>query len=284
MKTALSEFENYLRQCGLSDNSVASYVGHLRRYEKWLQETFGAELTILYRANVLEFKSYLLNVAKVSDKTVNAYLSALQKHNDFLLEQGLGESGVIRKTDYRKVPQAFANPWDGEEDDVEALRQAILSSNTKYAKRDFALITLMAKAGLRVSEAIGVKFSDFSLESGELLVRGKGDKARTVIINDKIVNAVREYLRWRGDCQNGYLFVSREGGKLSRSRVNKIIKRYSPTITPHTLRHYFCSQAQNVGGYSTMETAMMAGHADPRTTMLYSHASKKQLREKANLI
>ena len=279
-----SEFEKYLKQSGLSDNTVVSYCGHLRHYEKWLMDTFGAKLTILYRANVLEFKSYLLNVAKLSDKSVNAYLSALQKYNVFLLEQKLGETGVIRKSDYRKVARPFANPWDGEEDEVEALRQAILCSNTKYAKRDFALITLMAKAGLRVSEAIGVKMADFSLEAGELKVKGKGDKTRTVIINDKIINAIREYLRYRGEDQTDFLFVSREGAKLDRSRVNKIIKKYSATITPHTLRHYFCSQAQSVGGYSAMETALMAGHADPRTTLLYSHASKKQLREKANLI
>jgi len=281
---SLREFEDYLKHNGLSDHSVVSYSGHLRRYQRWLKETFGAELTILFRANILEFKSYLLNIAKLSDKSVNAYLSALQKFNAFLLEQGLGESGVIRKSDYRKVQRPFANPWNGEAEEVEALRQAILSSKAKYAKRDFALVTLMAKAGLRVSEATGVKLADFSLEAGELLVRGKGDKTRTVIINDKIVDAIREYLRCRGECQIDYLFVSREGGKLDRSRVNKIIKAHSATITPHTLRHYFCSQAQNVGGYSVMETALMAGHADPRTTMLYSHASKKQLREKANLI
>ena len=284
MRTSVAAFETYLRQCGLSDNSATAYAGHLRRYEKWLMETFQADLTVLFRANVLEFKSYLLNVAKVSDKTVNVYLSALQKFNGFMLEQGLGESGVIHKTDYRRVSRPFANPWDGEEREVEALRQGILSSHTKYAKRDFALVTLMAKAGLRVSEAISVKLTDFSLEAGEMLVHGKGDKTRTVIINDKIVSAIREYLRCRGACQSGYLFVSRNGGKLDRSRVNKIIRQYSTTITPHTLRHYFCSQAQNVGGYSAMETALMAGHADLRTTMLYSHVSKKKLREKANLI
>jgi site-specific recombinase XerD len=281
----LCDFEEYLRQCGLSDNSVASYTGNLRRYQKWIKQTFGSDLEVLYRVNVLEFKQYLLNVAKLSDKSVNAYLSALRKYNGFLLESGIGENGVIRKADYRKISLPFANPWDGEEDEVEALRQAVLSSKRKYAKRNFALVTLLAKAGLRVSEAISVKLTDFCLESGELrVVNGKGDKSRTVIINDKIVNAIREYLRCRGESSSDYLFVSRQNDRLTRSRVNQIIKAHSTTITPHTLRHYFCSQAQNAGGYSTMETALMAGHADPRTTMLYSHANKKQLREKANLI
>ena len=281
----LRDFENYLMQNRLSENSIASYSGHLLRYQRWLKETFNAELSVLYRANVLEFRAYLLTVAKRSDKTVNAYLSALNKYNDFLLESGSGEAGVIRPSDYRKVQQPFANPWDGEADEVEALRQAILSSNKKYAKRDFALVTLMAKTGLRVSEAINVKMGDFNLESGELRVAsGKGDKARTVTIGEKIIHAIREYLRHRGACQSDYLFAGRQSGKLQRGRVNRIMKQYSDTITPHTLRHYFCSQAQNVGGFSIMETALMAGHSNPRTTMLYSHASKKQLREKANLI
>jgi len=207
MKTELSNFENYLHQCGLSDNSVASYTGHLRRYKKWLKKTFGDDLTILYRANVLEFQSYLLTIAKLSDKSVNAYLSALQKFNEFLLEQGLGENGVIRKADYLKVARPFANPWEGEENEIEALRQAILKSKTKYAKRDFAIVTLMAKAGLRVSEAASVKMTDFNLESNEMLVRGKGNKTRTVIINDKIVNAIREYLHCRGESNSERRFL-----------------------------------------------------------------------------
>ena len=70
------------------------------------------------------------------------------------------QGGVIRKMDYRRVTRSFANPWDGEEDEVEALRQAILSSGHKFAKRDFAIVTLMAKAGLRVSEATGVKLTE----------------------------------------------------------------------------------------------------------------------------
>ena len=63
------------------------------------------------------------------------------------------------------------------------------------------------------------------------------------------MGSVREYLKERNS-KSPYLFISRQGeGKLNRSRINKILNKYSGTIAPHKLRHFFCSQAQNVAGY-----------------------------------
>ena len=124
---------------------------------------------------------------------------------------------------------------------------------------------------------------DIAFDTGEILVRsGKGDKARTVYLNDKISNAVREYLKERNS-ECSYLFVSRQGnGKINRSRINQIFNKYSNIITPHKLRHFYCSQAQNVAGYSIAESAQQAGHASTKTTLRYSHPDRKKMIEKAN--
>ncbi len=67
---------------------------------------------------------------------------------------------------------------------------------------------------------------------------GKGDKMRVVYFGDKVVNAVREYLRNRPKTGNPYLFPGRGDSHLSQA-INRIFNEYSESITPHTLRHFF---------------------------------------------
>ena len=108
----------------------------------------------------------------------------------------------------------------------------------------------------------------------------RGDKQRLVYINDKIVHAIREYLKERRS-ESPYLFVSRQSGKLAPSRINQIFNQYSDCITPKTLRHYFCSHALE-SGYSIHEIANQAGHSNVQTTLIYSNPTAKEMKEKAN--
>ena len=95
----------------------------------------------------------------------------------------------------------------------------------------------------------------------EILIRdGKGNKARIAIINDKIIHAVDEYRKVRPRTDNPYLFINRYGKKLTRGRLNQVCNQYSDSITPHKLRHFWCSQSQEVAGFSIAETAAQAGH------------------------
>ena len=113
-----------------------------------------------------------------------------------------------------------------------------------------------------------------------LIAVGKGDKQRLVYINDRIAAAIREYLKER-NADSPYLFASRQCAKLSASRINQIFNQYSDTITPKTLRHFFCSNALE-NGYSIHEVANQAGHSNVQTTLIYSNPSAKQMKEKAN--
>lgn len=133
---------------------------------------------------------------------------------------------------------------------MEAFRQRLLESGSK---RDFCIVTRYAYSEIRRSECVNLKLSQIDLTAKELRIVGKGDKHRLVYLSDKIVNAIREYLKVR-DSDSPYLFVSRQNGKLSPSRINQIFNQYSDVIIPKTLRHYFCPNAlQN--GYAIHEVA-----------------------------
>ncbi len=82
-----------------------------------------------------------------------------------------------------------------------------------------------------------------------------GGKVRTVYMNDKVVEALKEYLKERKS-DSPYLFISRQSNKLSRSRMNQIFNKYSDILTPHGGRHYaFTNMANN--GFSIIEIAML---------------------------
>ena len=275
----LDEFKTYMKEHGKAKNTVDSYCWAVGAYAKWYVESFGEELRRLYRANVLDYISYLRAVKGLSNRSVNAKLAALYCLNEFWVEAGIQTDIVVDRKDYLKVQLAFANPSTTSKEEVEAFRQKVLISN---GPRDHAIVTILAYAGLRISEAMDLKLSDVDLVGMEITVpHGKGDKPRVVYIGDKIVNAVREYLKVRPQTDCPYLFISRKGGQLSRGQVNRIFNDYSETLTPHKLRHFFCSTALE-SGYSYHELANQAGHSNIHTTLLYTNPTRQKMKDKAN--
>lgn len=284
----LDDFRKYLEEQGKSQNTINSYIRHINGFVAWYKGSFEEEFKQLLRMNVRDYIGYMKNVKRTKDKkktpinakTINATISALIKFNEYLCDIGTQKDIVVNKKDTLKIQQEVASPANLNKTDVEKLRQQILIQETI---RDYAIITIMAYAGLRISEVINLKLDDINLHAREILVRdGKGSKQRLVYINDKIVDSVREYLKER-DSLSQYLFVSRQSDKLNRTRINQIFNKNSNSITPHSLRHFYCSNALEAG-YSVAEVANQAGHRSIQTTMIYTNPSKEQMKRKSNLL
>lgn len=283
-KPKIEQFANYLKGESKSENTIKSYVSQVNEYCTWFQQSYGTSCKKLYRENILDYKSYLLNVKKhkgknLNGKTVNSKLSSLNSFNKFLIKGNIQEEIVISKADFVKVQVDYANPCDIEKKDVEHFRQIILEAGDK---RLYALVTLLAYGGLRISEALNIKLNDYSFTSKELIVFGKGGKQRIVYLNGKIINAFKEYLKVRHQ-DSQYLFASRESEKVDRSIINKHFKKYSGKITPHLLRHYYCTAALE-SGYSIHEVANQAGHRDLKTSLIYTNPSREEMKRKAELL
>lgn len=276
----LEQFCAFLVDQGKAENTLSSYRQAVGDYMKWYEATFGEPMEQLYRINVLDYISYLRTVKKLSNRSINAKLSALQSFNLYLNEAGVQTDTVVSERDHLKVQIAYANPSTISRDQVEAFRQRLLVGS---GTRDYAIATILAYAGLRISECLDLYPEDVSLTAKEITIRhGKNGKSRVVFIGDKVVNAVREYLKERPDTGSPYLFISRMGDQLTRGQVNRIFNKYSKTIKPHSLRHFFCSEAIAVGGYSIDEVANQAGHSNVHTTLLYTNPTRERMKEKAN--
>jgi integrase/recombinase XerD len=277
----IEKFKEYLIQDDKSKNTIDSYIRHIQGYFKWFEDSFGEVPGKLYRQNVLEYKSYLQNIKHDSANTINPKLSALIKLNEFLQEQGIQEELVISKKDTVKVQKQLASPAEVDKKMVDVFRQIVLEEE---GSRNYAIVTILAYGGLRISEVLNLKTNDINLTSKELVVRsGKGDKQRIVYINSKIIEAVREYLKQRKESDLDYLFISAKENRIDRTVINKMFNKYSDIITPHTLRHFYCTNALE-SGYSVHEVANQAGHSNINTTLIYTNPTKEKIKQKADLL
>jgi len=155
--------------------------------------------------------------------------------------------------------------------------------------RDLALVELLYGAGLRVSEAIGLRKASIDLESRIVRVVGKGGMERLVPLGRPAVEAVRRYLalgrphldrRHRPD-----LFLNARGGALTRAGAFLILRRLADRaglepgrVHPHLLRHSFATHLLE-GGADLRSVQEMLGHADVATTERYTHVSDRHRRD-----
>lgn len=281
----LEEFAIHLRATGKSDNTVKGYLADINLYFKWFDESYALECTALYRQNVLEYVSYLKNVKLQNAKTINHKLSSLRSYNEYLISIGIQENIVVQKTDMIKVQTEYASLTKITEIDVKQFMQRVLESKNK---RNYAIVMICAYAGMRISEALSIRLQDFNLQTGECIIRnGKGNKQRTVFMNSKLILALREYVKERDKYSTAklspYLFVSTKSEKLNRTVVNRIFQQYSTVITPHQLRHFFCTNGIEKG-LSIHEIANQAGHSNIQTTLQYTNPDKVKLKEKMELL
>jgi site-specific recombinase XerD len=270
-------YRKWLAESGKSENTVKAYLLNVGQYMKWYRETFGSEMTKLRHGNILDYRSWLQNVKKQKAVSVNAKLSALISFDAFMIETGRQTASAVSQKDLLRVQAAYASPGELSEKDVEAFRQRVLLGS---GARDHAIVTILAYAGLRISEALQLGLDDVDLIGRQITVnRGKGNKERVVFIGDKVIHAVKEYLKER-EADGGLLFPGRNGG-LDRSAANKLCNRFSDKITPHKLRHFFCSNALEKG-YSFHEVANQAGHSNIHTTLRYTNPTSAAMKDKAN--
>ena len=182
----------------------------------------------------------------------------------------------------RKLPRTLSAA------EAERLVEAA-NGTTPRAMRDRALVELMYGAGLRVSEALGLRRSAVDLDARLVRAFGKGQKERIVPLGRPAVDALQRYIamgRPHLDRRNRpELFLNARGGPLTRAGAFLILRRLAEKaglepqrVHPHLLRHSFATHLLE-GGADLRSVQEMLGHADLSTTELYTHVSDRRRRE-----
>lgn len=153
---------------------------------------------------------------------------------------------------------------------------------------DKAVLELLYAAGLRVSELTDIQFSNVDLKAKYIRCIGKGSKERIVPIGNKACKALskylkeREYIMKKYTIKSKFFFLKENGKKLTRQDVytfiNSIGKNINKDISPHTIRHSFATHLLENGADLRVVQELL-GHSDVSTTQLYTHISKKRLKD-----
>ena len=169
-------------------------------------------------------------------------------------------------------------------DDSMALLNAVEGKN---AQRDYLILTLFLNCGLRLSELVGINLSD--IRGNTLTVVGKGNKQRTIYLNDACKKALDAYLAVRPRDKvkdRNALFLSRNKERLGQRSVQNIVKKYlklagldAKKYSPHKLRHTAATLMYKHGNVDIRILQEILGHSNLSTTEIYTHLDDDTLRD-----
>jgi integrase/recombinase XerC len=154
-------------------------------------------------------------------------------------------------------------------------------------QRDIALLETFYSTGARVSELADASMADLDLQSGRLMVTGKGKKDRQVFLTKSSIKQIKTYLELKNkkfQASDGALFVNSRGGRISvRGIYDIVVKRagqagFFKDVSPHSLRHSFATDMLN-GGADIRAVQEMLGHSNISTTQTYTHTTKERLKK-----
>ena len=271
-------FLNFCRvEKGLSANTIQAYRQDLERH----CAHGGGE-------SPESLRMYLdsLYAAGLSSRTIARHLTTLRNYFAFLSREGKLETDPLATIPAPRHARPLPKRLSAE--DVERLLNAP-DRTRPHGLRDAAMLQLLYACGTRVSELCSVELQGLNLDPGVLRVNGKGGKQRLIPVGRTALTAITEYLReGRGQLLKGrvnpHLFVTSQGGPLTRQAFWHLIKRYGrkagikQPLTPHLLRHTFATHLLD-GGADLRSVQTMLGHADISTTQIYTHVLQSRLRK-----
>lgn len=176
-------------------------------------------------------------------------------------------------------------------DESVSLLSSLDTNNCNYL-RDYCILTLFLNCGMRLSELCSIKID--KIKGDTLTIIGKGNKERTVYLNDACISAINNYLSKRNDSKatdenKKYLFLSSRNTPINKRTVELLVKKHvknagltNAKYTPHKLRHTAATLMYKHGNVDIRSLQSILGHENISTTQIYTHVDEEILREAAN--
>jgi integrase/recombinase XerD len=270
---------------GLARNTLESYRRDVAQFAAWLQQAEERALLEARDADLQRHLAWQVSEKRARPRTTGRLVSALRRFYQFAMREGLRADDPSAALESPKLPRSL--PKSLSEAQVEALLTAP-DEATAQGLRDRAMLETLYASGLRVSELVGLKVQQVSLDMGVVRVLGKGAKERLTPLGEEAVAWVDRYQREARPVllagrKSDALFVTARGGPMTRQAFWALVKRHAAaagirtSISPHTLRHAFATHLINHGA-DLRVVQMLLGHADISTTQIYTHVARERLK------
>lgn len=270
--------EKYIANIDVKPRSRETYRKAASYFLNWLTEQ-GIEQPS--REDIIAYKAHLQ--ANYKACTVSSYMTACRSLFAYL-ESIKAYPNVAAGVKGAKAAQGFKK-------DALTAAQAVkviqtIDRSTLEGKRNYALVNLLIRTGLRTIEAERANIEDIRAEAGEALlyIQGKGrdSKDAFVVLTEATLQPIREYLKARGRTpESAPLFASESdrnsGGRLTTRSISRIAKNAliaagydSDRLTAHSMRHTAVTLSL-LAGATVQEAQQLARHSSINTTMIYAH-------------
>jgi len=282
----IKDFVSYLKiEKGLAENSILAYQNDVDKLKDFAAGCNKTADQLDYE-DLKQFLSTLFDLG-LSARSQARIISGIKQFYGFLILENLVKvdpSELLEQPRLgRKLPEVLTI------EEIDSLLAAIdLSKNEGHRNR--AMLETLYSCGLRVSELVGLRFSDLFFEEGFIRVIGKGNKERLVPVSPQVqkeIDIYQQHIRNHLNIQKGsenIVFLNRRGAQLTRVMVFTIIKNLAETIglkkniSPHTFRHSFATHLIE-GGANLRAIQEMLGHESITTTEIYTHLDQRFLRD-----
>lgn len=276
----LSEYLDYLEiEKGLSINTIDAYRRDLSAFIEFCASLGAEELTQIQRTHL---NSYLLDLRekKYLPPSVMRKIASLRGFFKWLCASGICTHNPTLTLEQPKIPRKLPKVMT-----ISEIENILREDLTKVQR---LIVELLYGCGLRVSELVGLKTNSIDINANYLKCSGKGSKERLVPLGSKAKEALNDYFIQRDFLVKKYnldtknLLISDSGRFLNRQDIYNFIheqgKKIHKNISPHTLRHSFATHLLENGADLRIVQELL-GHSDVSTTQLYTHISKKRLKE-----
>lgn len=275
MYQIIGEYLEYLElEKGLSQNTIDAYRRDLSDFSKGIED--------IKSVNRMTISSYVrsLRERKYAPTSVIRKVASLRGFFKWVTSSGIIEKNPAATLEQPKMPQRLPK--------VVSVKEIEEMLRNNLSPLEHIVMELLYSCGLRVSELVNLKLNDIDLASKYVRCFGKGSKERIIPLGEVAKTVIKEYLPQRELLIKKYnlntkrLLIRENGHFISRQDVYNFIhaqgKVIHKNISPHTLRHSFATHLLENGADLRVVQELL-GHSDVSTTQLYTHISKKRLKD-----
>lgn len=288
---------------GHSELSVIEYASDLRTFFRYIMRQKGLvdkntedseidlspiDISFIKKITLndaYQFLIYCKNDRKNNDNTRARRVISIRRFFIYLTDnQGMLDYNPMKNLDIPKTKKALPKYLTLEE--AEVLLSVV---DGPYKERDYAIITLFLNCGMRLAELVSIDYNDIKAD-GSLIITGKGNKERTVYLNQACIDAITAYMKKRPNdgVKDRALFLSSRNQRISPKTVQHIVYTNLDKaglgdrgLSVHKLRHTAATLMYQHGNVDVLLLKEILGHENLGTTEIYTHlandATKKAI-------
>lgn len=306
MPMILEDYLNYMETIkGTSSNTIKEYFFDLRTFFRFLKMRYkliepnitfeeidisDIDIDFIKKLTILDLHAYI----SYSDKnrgngnfTKSRKVASVRSFFDYLYSKvNLIEKNPAAALESPKTKNRHPVYLTLEQSEL-LLDTVLENKNDEYRRRDYAIVMLFLNCGLRLSELASIDIDKIK-DNDILSVIGKGNKERTIFLNEACIISIKDYLTVRPKEVNDEkaMFISKRKNRMSNRAIQHMIERYlgkagldTSIYSTHKLRHTAATLMYKHGNVDIRALQEILGHESVSTTQIYTHIDNERLRD-----